>query len=106
MTVDVRSTAIHEAGHIIVAWTLDLPLGSMEIGCNGDDTAGRSEIADTERPLPVIDRISLCAAGIQAQRLFGCESTHLHAGWCDFVKTIKMLAGLPEEEADTIPFKG
>jgi hypothetical protein len=47
MTIEERrSTAVHEAGHVIVAWTLGLPVGAMEIGVNGDDTAGNSEIAD------------------------------------------------------------
>ena len=47
MTIEERwSTAIHEAGHVIVGWTLGLPVGAMEIGIYGDDTAGKSEIAD------------------------------------------------------------
>jgi hypothetical protein len=47
MTIEERlSTAIHEAGHVIVGWTLGLPVGAIEIGIYGDDTAGKSEIAD------------------------------------------------------------
>jgi hypothetical protein len=34
----------------------------MEIGLNGDDTAGKSEIADTAS-LSIVDRIALCAGG-------------------------------------------
>jgi hypothetical protein len=107
MTVEERrSTAIHEAGHIVVASVLGLPVGSMEIGRNGDDTAGRSEIDDTALPLSTIDRIALCAAGVEAQRLFGCEPSHDHAGLSDFGKIIEILDGVPEAEADVTRFKG
>ena len=72
MTIeDRRSTAIHEAAHVVVAWALDLPVGSMQIGCNGDDTAGRSEIDESARQLSLIDRIALCIAGVQATTLAG-----------------------------------
>jgi hypothetical protein len=101
-----RSTAIHEAGHVVVAWALGLPIGSMQIGCNSDDTAGRSAIDESARQLSTIDRIALCIAGLQAQLLFGCESTHLHAGTSDFGKIIEMLDDLSEGEADTIRSKG
>ena len=107
MTIEERrSTAIHEAGHVVVAWALDLPVGSMRIGCNGDDTADRSEIDESARQLSLIDRIALRIAGVQAQLLFGCESTHRHAGASDFGKIIEMLDDLSEEEADTIRSKG
>src|SRR6516225_4031006 len=104
MTIEERrSTAIHEAGHVVVAWALGLPVGSMEIGCNGDDTAGRSEIDETAHQLSLVDRIALCIAGMEAQLLFGCESIHLHGGSSVI---IKMLDDLSEEEADTIRSKG
>jgi hypothetical protein len=107
MTIEEhRSTAIHEAGHVVVAWALDLPVGSMQIGCNGDHTAGRSEIDETAHRLSLVDRIALCIAGMQAQLLFGCESTHQHAGASDFGKIIQMLDGLSEDEADTIRSQG
>jgi hypothetical protein len=101
-----RSTAIHEAGHVVVAWTLGLPAGSMEIGCNCDDTAGASQIDDAAFSLCAVDRIALCAAGLEAQRLFECESTHEHAGAEDFAMIIGILDELPDEEADIIRFKG
>ena len=106
MTIEERrSTAIHEAGHVIVAWTLGLPVGAMEIGINGDDTAGKSEIADT-RSLSMVDRIALCAAGLEAERLFGCEAMHEHGGWSDAAKMVEILDGLPFEEAEDIRFNG
>jgi hypothetical protein len=107
MTIEQRrSTAIHEAGHVVVAWTLGLPVDSMEIGCKGDDTAGESKIDDTARPLALVDRIALCAAGMEAQRLFGCEATHLHAGWSDAGKILELLDDLPHKEADDARFAG
>jgi len=107
MTIEERrSTAIHEAGHVVVAWTLELPVGAIEISVNGDDTAGKSEIDDTARALSLIDRIALCAAGVVAQRLFGCEATHLHAGWSDFAKMLDILDNRPDEDADNIRFAG
>src|SRR3974377_1324697 len=100
MTIEERrSTAIHEVGPVVVAWVLGLPVGSMQIGCHGDDTACRSEIDESARELSLIDRIALCIAGMEAQLLFGCESTHLHAGSSDFGKIIEMLDGLSEDEA-------
>jgi len=106
MTIEERwSTAIHEAGHVIVGWTLGLPVGAMEIGIYGDDTAGKSEIADAGS-LSMVDRIALCAAGLEAERLFGCEAMHEHAGWSDAAKMVEILDHLPSEEADDIRFNG
>jgi ATP-dependent Zn protease len=107
MTIEERrSTAIHEAGHVIVAWTLGLPIGAMEIGINGDDTAGESQIADAALSLSMVDRVALCAAGLEAQRLFRCEATHQHAGLSDAAKMLGILDDLPDEEADNIRFDG
>jgi hypothetical protein len=107
MTIEERrSTAIHEAGHVVVAWTLGLPVGSMAIGVDGDDTAGEAEIDAAALPLSMVDRIALCAAGLEAQRLFGCEASHEHAGAGDAAKMIEILDDLPDEEADSIRFAG
>jgi hypothetical protein len=65
-------------------------MGSLQIGCHGDDTAGRLEIDESARQLSLIDRIALRIAGMEAQRLFGCDSTHLHAGSSDFGKREKL----------------
>jgi hypothetical protein len=67
----------------------------MQIGCHGDDSAGRSEGDESARQLSLIDRIALCIAGIEAQLSFGCESTHLHAGSSGI---IEMLDDLSEEK--------
>jgi hypothetical protein len=32
--------------------------------------------------------------------MFGCDATHLHAGWSDYRKIIEILDGLPEERPE------
>jgi hypothetical protein len=64
----------------------------MEIGINGDDTAGKAEIDDAALTLSMVDRIALCAAGLEAQRLFDCEAMHEHAGAGDAAKMIERSA--------------
>jgi hypothetical protein len=56
--------------------------------------------------ISTVDRVALCAAGLEAQRLFGCEATHEHAGWSDAAKMLEILDDLPAEEADDIRFNG
>jgi hypothetical protein len=101
-----RSTAIHEAGHVVVAWVLGVPVGSVRIGINGDDTSGRAEIGNELVPLSLVDRIALCAAGCAAQELFGCEATHDHAGVSDEGKIIELLSDQPDEEGERLRFEG
>ena len=45
-------------------------------------------------------------AGLQAERLFGCETMHERAGWSDAAKMVEILGDLPSEEADDIRFNG
>ncbi len=54
----------------------------------------------------MVDRIALCAAGLEAERVFGCEATHEHAGWSDFAKILEILDDLPDEKADDLRFSG
>ncbi len=100
-----RSTAIHEAGHVVVAWTLGLPVGTIEIGIDDDDTAGRSRIADTAS-LSLVDHIALCVAGAEAERLFGCTAPNDQTVWSDYAKIETILDGIPIEQADGLLFRG
>ena len=43
MTIEDRRSTVH----VVVAWALDLPVGSMQIGCHGDDTAADVELGDS-----------------------------------------------------------
>ena len=62
-TEDRRGTAYHEAGHIVVAWALGLKVGASAIGINGDNSAGKTDI-EHHKPLSLIDKIAICAAGL------------------------------------------
>ena len=64
------STAVHEAGHAIVAMELGLSVGGLELFAT--EGAGRALIEDSPH-LAIIDRIAVCAAGIDATDLFRLE---------------------------------
>src|SRR5262249_13031115 len=98
MTVeDRRGAAYHEAGHIVVAWALGLRVGAAAIGINGDDAEGEADI-DHDKHLPLVDEIAICAAGREAQHVFGAP-THCRAGAMDEVKIIKLTEHLDDETA-------
>jgi hypothetical protein len=86
---DRQGAAYHEAGHVVVAWALGLPVGEITIGMNGDDAAGLSEIGESDH-LPIIDRIAICQAGLEAQELFDSH-THDLAGMSDYAKIIELV---------------
>jgi hypothetical protein len=75
---DFRSAAYHEAGHVVVAWALGLEIGNAEIGVNEDDSAGRVEI-ETDEDMPLVDKIAVCVAGLEAQQIFNAPG-HENAG--------------------------
>jgi hypothetical protein len=85
---DRRGAAYHEAGHIVVASALGLRVGAAVIGVDGDDAKGEADI-DCDRSLPLVDRIAVCAAGREAQHVFGAP-THRLAGAMDEAKIIKL----------------
>jgi len=66
---DRLGAAYHEAGHAIVASALGLTIERMEIGINGDDAKGATDIRDVAG-LPLADQLAICAAGIEAQKIF------------------------------------
>lgn len=63
----LRGAAFHEAGHVIVARELGLPVGEIAVGIDGDQAKGRTDIGSAHH-LPLIDQIALCVAGVVAQR--------------------------------------
>jgi ATP-dependent Zn protease len=91
-------TAIHEAGHAIVMWALGLTVGTIEIGIDGDDTRGKADLSTSDEHFPLIDRIAICYAGIEAQYVFDCP-THEGAGYGDHGKVVELLDGIPEPRA-------
>src|SRR6476619_7298761 len=96
MTIeDRRGAAYHEAGHIVVAWALGVDVGAAAIGINGDDAKGAADIGDGDG-LPLVDKIALCAAGLESQNVFHAP-THPHAGMMDEARIIEITENLDEE---------
>ena|ERR1700730_2003031 len=102
------STAVHEAGHAIVAWGLGLSVGGLELF--EADGAGRSWIEDHAH-LEVVDQIAVCAAGMEAVALLDAgalldAATLSQAGYSDHGKIIELLAARSEREHDTTRHEG
>ena len=96
MTIeDRRRAAYHEAGHVVAAWALGLRVYAAAIGIDGDDAKGKAVI-DHDRPLPLVDKIAVCAAGVEAQHVFGAP-TSCRAGAMDEVEIAKLTEHLDEK---------
>jgi ATP-dependent Zn protease len=93
---ELRSTAYHEAGHAVVASALGLSVMRIEIAVGGDDTRGETDI-EGDDALALLDRLALCAAGLEAQQIFEAPAHEL-AGWGDFGKMMELLDEKDEEE--------
>jgi ATP-dependent Zn protease len=76
----------------------------MIAGINGDNTAGRAEIEEGSH-LPAIDRIAICSAGVDAQRLIGAATNDI-AGFGDMVKIGNIVEDYDEAEAEDIRYAG
>lgn len=90
-----RGAAFHEAGHIVVAWSLGLAVGCAEIAVGGDDSKGTAEVQNAGH-MDLLDQLAICAAGLEAQELFDAP-THEGAGWGDYGKMVELLGHLEEE---------
>ena len=91
-----RATAIHEAGHAVVAWSLGLPVGAIRV--SDDDASGGTEIGPADH-LSLIEQIAVRSAGHAAERVFECPA-HERADACDLLKISGLLRanGVSEEE--------
>jgi len=98
-----KSTAIHEAGHAVVALGLGLKLGRIRIAIDGDPTKGRVEIEEDQDHLPLIDRLAICVAGIDAQDLFEVEG-HAFSGMSD-MERVDQLVGDDLSEREVLGFR-
>ena len=74
----------------MVAHALGLQVGEIVIAIGGDDAKGGTDIATDQQHLPVVDRIAVCVAGLEAQAFFHAP-THDHAGLADFGKVIEII---------------
>ena len=97
------ATAVHEAGHAVVAWALDLSVGDLDLF--DADGAGRSWSEDNAH-LGTVDRIAVCAAGMEAVAALDAGAlldvaTRSQAGCSDYRKIIEVLDDHPEAEHDT-----
>lgn len=97
------ATAVHEAGHAVVAWGLGLSVGDLDL--LDADGAGRSWIED-DAHLGTIDRIAVCAAGMEAVAVLDAGAlldvaTLSQAGSSDYRKIIELLDEHPEAAHDT-----
>jgi ATP-dependent Zn protease len=73
----LRAMAFHEAGHAVVAWSLNLRVESIyirEIGAGNSATK-----TDPPDHLPLMDQLATLFAGLEAERAFNCP-LHEHAG--------------------------
>src|SRR5262245_13730990 len=100
MTDERRGAAFHEAGHAVVAWCLRLQVNSIAIGLCGDDTKGRTCIASDQSHLPIVDRLALCLAGLDAEEFFDAP-THEYAGVHDLDRAREIIVEDTLEE-DTL----
>ena len=91
-----RGAAFHEAGHAVVARFLGLPVGKLEIACNG---SGGTEIGSADH-LHRIDQIAVRLAGVAAQDLFGFSRPK--AGYQDHAEITNLVEGLTGAESLTL----
>jgi ATP-dependent Zn protease len=97
---DRYSAAVHEAGHVVVAWALGLKTRKMAAGINGDDTAGAAEI-DGSSHLPLVDQIAICSAGADAQCML--EAPIHELAWISDMDDIgNLVDDLAEDEGDAL----
>jgi len=95
---DRYGAAVHEAGHVLVAWALGLKTRKAVVGIRGDDSAGEVQIEDA-RHLPLIDQIAICSAGGDAQRLVGAPTNEMSV-FEDMVQIWELIENYPEDEGE------
>jgi hypothetical protein len=101
---DKYGTAVHEAGHVVVAWALGLKTKKMVAGIDGDETAGAAEI-EANLNLPLVDQIALCSAGGDAQDMLGAP-IHDIAAFADTIKIGNLVDDLSEDDAENLEDAG
>jgi hypothetical protein len=101
---DGYGAAVHEAGHVVVAWALGLKTRKIAVGIDGDDAAGAAEIEESTY-LPMVDQIAICSAGADAQRMLDAP-THEVAAFSDMVKISNLVDDLAEEEGEALRYAG
>jgi ATP-dependent Zn protease len=90
-------TCFHEAGHAIVAAALGLEV--LNIRINKDDESGTTDVSGG--PLPLIDQVAVCYAGVVAQDIWQLVPEHL-AEYSDVDKFFRLVKDLSDEDRDAI----
>jgi ATP-dependent Zn protease len=101
---DKYGAAVHEAGHVVVAWALGLKTRKMAVGIGGDDAAGEAQIEDGPH-LPLVDQIAICSAGADAQRMLGAPTNGI-AAFSDMVRIKNLIDDRAEDEGEALRFAG
>jgi ATP-dependent Zn protease len=86
--------AYHEAGHAVVASALGLRVTRIEVAVGGDDAKGATDIEDDSEQ-QLVNRIAICAAGLEAQKFFEAP-THDLAALGDYGKMATLLEDFDE----------
>jgi len=103
MTDDgLRGVAFHEAGHAVVALALGLHVARVEIF--HEDCSGGTDVAGADR-LPLVDRIAICVAGMNANHMFKAPSHEL-AAFQDHALIYNLISDIAEAEGDALRDKG
>ena len=92
----LRATAFHEAGHVVVAWSLGLPVGTVSV--RNDDASGATEIGPADH-LSLVEKVAVCSGGIAADAIFGYQINE-HAAAYDRAKIMQLIKdnGISEKE--------
>ena len=101
---DRYGAAVHEAGHVVVAWVLGLKTRKMAVGISGDDAAGAAEIEENTL-LPLVDQIAICSAGADAQRMLDAP-THEIAAFSDMAKIGDLVDDRAGDEGEALRYAG
>jgi ATP-dependent Zn protease len=96
--------AVHEAGHTVVAWALKLKTRKVAIGINGDNAAGDAEI-EANAHLPLVDRIAICSAGVDAQEMLDLPIHDLGA-FMDMNAIRELVEDYPDDEGEALRYAG
>jgi ATP-dependent Zn protease len=99
MTDDaLRSVAYHEAGHAVVALALGLKVARVEIF--PEDYSGGAD-AENSHHLPLVDRIAICVAGMNAAKMFDAPPSCELADAGDHRMVLELLEDMEETDATT-----
>jgi ATP-dependent Zn protease len=95
------AAAVHEAGHAIVAWALGLKVQELRIGAHGKGAS----IIEHDAHLPIVQRIAVAAAGMEAIDLLNAQVWEL-ASSSDEAKIVDLLDDYRDTEHEHLRTRG